>query len=71
MRIGLISDIHGNLVSLTSVLADIDRAGVDQTVFLGDVAAIGPQPCEVLERLRALGPPCIMGNQAYDDMKRR
>jgi predicted phosphodiesterase len=62
MRIGLISDIHGNLVSLASVLADIDRAGVDQIVFLGDVAAIGPQPCEVLERLRALDPPCIMGN---------
>jgi predicted phosphodiesterase len=62
MRIGLISDIHGNLVSLASVLADIDRAGVDQIVFLGDVAAIGPQPCEVIERLRALDPPCIMGN---------
>lgn len=62
MRIGLISDIHGNLVSLGSVLADIDRAGVDQIVCLGDVAAIGPQPCEVVEWLRALGCPCIMGN---------
>lgn len=62
MRIGLISDIHGNLVSLTSVLADIDRAGVDQIVFLGDVAALGPQPCEVIERLSSLGPLCITGN---------
>jgi predicted phosphodiesterase len=62
MRIGLISDIHGNLVSLTSVLADIDRAGVDQIVFLGDIAALGPQPCEVIERLRALNPLCITGN---------
>jgi predicted phosphodiesterase len=62
MRIGLVSDIHGNLVSLASVLADIDRAGVDQIVFLGDVAALGPQPCEVIEQLRVLGLPCITGN---------
>ena len=50
MRIGLISDIHGNLVSFESVLADIDRAGVDRVVCLGDVAAIGPQPCEVVAK---------------------
>ena len=62
MRIGLISDIHGNLVSLDTVLADMDRAGVDQIICLGDVASIGPQPCEVVARLRALGCPCIMGN---------
>jgi predicted phosphodiesterase len=62
MRIGLISDIHGNLVSFTSVLADIDRAGVDQIVFLGDIAALGPQPCEVIERLSDLSPLCITGN---------
>jgi predicted phosphodiesterase len=66
MRIGLISDIHGNLVSFESVLADIDRAGVDRVVCLGDVAAIGPQPCEVVERLRALGLPCIMGNHDHE-----
>lgn len=62
MRVGLISDIHGNLISLEAVLADIDQEGVDQIVCLGDVAALGPQPCEVVERLKALGCPCIMGN---------
>ena len=66
MRIALISDIHGNLVSLKVVLADIDRAGVDQIVCLGDVAALGPQPREVVEQLRALGCPCIMGNHDWD-----
>ena len=62
MRIGLISDIHGNLVSLDTVLADVDRAGVDRIICLGDVASMGPQPCEVVARLRAVGCPCIMGN---------
>jgi predicted phosphodiesterase len=62
MRIGLISDIHGNLVALEAVLADIDQAGVDQIICLGDVAALGPQPCEVAARLRTLGCACIMGN---------
>ena len=35
MRVALISDIEGNLVALEAVLADIERAGVDQIVCLG------------------------------------
>jgi predicted phosphodiesterase len=62
MRIALFSDIHGNLVSLEAVLADIDREQVDQIICLGDVAAMGPQPREVVARLKALGCPCVMGN---------
>jgi predicted phosphodiesterase len=62
MRVALISDIHGNLVSLQSVLSEIEHAQVDRVVCLGDVAALGPQPRQVLARLRELGCPCIMGN---------
>jgi predicted phosphodiesterase len=62
MRVALMSDIHGNLVSLEAVLADIDRQGVDQIVCLGDVATIGPQPREVVARLRALDLAGITGN---------
>lgn len=62
MRIALISDIHGNYVSLNAVLADIDRRSVDEIVCLGDVATLGPQPVEVVSRLRTLGCPCILGN---------
>ena len=66
MRVALISDIHGNLVSLDAVLADLDRQGVDRVVCLGDVAALGPQPCQVLSCLRALDCPCVMGNHDED-----
>jgi putative phosphoesterase len=62
MRIALISDIHGNYIALEAVLADIERAGVDQIICLGDVATLGSQPLEVLARLRALDCPVIRGN---------
>ena len=68
MRIGLIADIHGNLVALDAVLADLERAHVDRIVCLGDVAW-GPQPRQAVERLRALRFPTIMGNaddELYD-----
>jgi putative phosphoesterase len=62
MRIGLISDIHGNRVALDAVLADIEASGgVDHLVCLGDVA-VGPQPTEALARVRELGCPVVMGN---------
>jgi hypothetical protein len=44
------------------VLADIERWGADEIVCLGDVAAGGPQPREVLARLRALGCAVVRGN---------
>jgi putative phosphoesterase len=62
MRVALIADIHGNLVALDAVLTAIERDRVDQVVCLGDVAASGPQPREVIDRLRQLGCPAVLGN---------
>ena len=61
MRLALIGDIHGNLSALEAVLAELGREAVDDVVCLGDVA-VGPQPVETVERLRALGCPVVMGN---------
>ncbi len=65
MRIAFISDIHGNLVSLDSVLADIEQAQVDQLICLGDVANLGPQPRQVIRRLKELSCACVMGNHDH------
>jgi predicted phosphodiesterase len=65
MRIALVSDIHGNLVSLKAVLADVKRRGADRIVCLGDVATLGPQPKEVVALLKKLGCQCVMGNHDY------
>jgi putative phosphoesterase len=62
MRVGLIADIHGNLVALETVLTELAEESLDDLICLGDVAALGPQPGAVLTRLRALGCPVVMGN---------
>jgi predicted phosphodiesterase len=54
MTIALIADIHGNLTALEAVLEALAHEHPDQIVCLGDVAATGPQPREVLDRLRTL-----------------
>ena len=66
MRVAIISDIHGNLPALEAVLAELDAERIDRIVCLGDVAAFGPQPREVITRLRALGCPVVIGNADAD-----
>jgi putative phosphoesterase len=62
MRLAIVSDIHGNLVALKALLSDLQRRRVERVLCLGDVAATGPQPCEVIELLQSLRWPCVMGN---------
>ena len=62
VTIALIADIHGNLAALDAVLDALGAEPPDEIVCLGDVAATGPQPREVLRRLRELGCPVVMGN---------
>ena len=50
MRLGLISDIHGNLLALDAVLAEIEREDLDRLVCLGDVVA-GPRANDALARI--------------------
>lgn len=66
MPIALISDIHGYLLPLQAVLADIKQKKVDQMVCLGDVCVLGPQPTEVLTVLKRLNCPSVMGNHDFD-----
>ena len=64
-RIALFSDIHANLLALDAVLADIERAGIEEVYCLGDLVGYGPEPARVIHRVRGLGIPTIRGN--YDD----
>lgn len=65
MRISIISDIHGNCIALDTVLADLQHEPVDQLVCLGDAIQGGPQPAQVVARLRELACPVVMGNADY------
>ncbi len=62
MRYAFISDIHGNLHALDLTLADLEHQQIDQIICLGDIASLGPQPREVIARLRHLRIPILMGN---------
>ncbi|HJQ13342.1 MAG TPA: YfcE family phosphodiesterase [Anaerolineales bacterium] len=62
MRIAVISDMHGNDLAFEAVDADIKEQNVDQIVCLGDAIQGGPQPAEVVRRLRRMNCPVVMGN---------
>jgi putative phosphoesterase len=62
VKIAAVSDIHGNLLALEAVLADIDKRGVDLIVNLGDILSGPLLPRETAERLMALDFPTISGN---------
>ena len=54
-KFALLSDIHGNSLALSAVLADIAaQGGVDKTLILGDLVAIGPDPVGVMRQLDQL-----------------
>src|SRR5579859_7401118 len=62
MDLAIISDIHGNEVALEATLNSIAEQGIETIICLGDVAASGPQPQQVIARLKAVGCPVVMGN---------
>jgi len=62
VRFILLSDVHGNMLALEAVLRDARPGPADVVACLGDTATLGPHPREVLQTLRDLGGPCIMGN---------
>ncbi len=55
IRVAALSDIHGNLLSLEAVVADIQAQGTPDAIWvLGDLVAFFPWPAETLARLQAL-----------------
>ena len=62
MRLAIVSDIHGNLTALEAVIADIERRAVDRVIHGGDLAAGGCRAAEVVDLVRQLGWPGIVGN---------
>lgn len=49
IRTAILSDVHANLAALEAVRADIDAAGVERIVCLGDTVGYGPHPRECLD----------------------
>ena len=62
MRLGLISDIHGNAIALEAVMAELQEQSVDAVICLGDIATLGARPRQTLAAVRAQGWACVRGN---------
>jgi len=62
IRIAVFSDVHGNLPALNAVLEDMEKRGVTQKFCLGDLVDFAPWGNEVIEKIRNLNIPCLMGN---------
>ena len=54
MKLGVMSDVHGNRIALEAVVADARSLGVDAWWVLGDLVAIGPEPVATLELIADL-----------------
>ncbi len=65
MRYAIISDIHGNLEALESVLTEIDNRKVDSLICLGDVVGYGPNPNECVEIIQEKAEIILAGNHDY------
>lgn len=60
-RTAILSDIHGNLTALQSVLEHVKTQAVDRIVCLGDVVGYGPKPQECLDIVAGFD-FCVLGN---------
>jgi predicted phosphodiesterase len=62
MRIAIVSDIHGNRTAFEAVLADLRQIAPDLILHGGDLADGGSSPTEIVDRIRDLGWPGVVGN---------
>jgi putative phosphoesterase len=60
MRLGVVSDVHGNRLALEAVLDDLPA--VDGLVCAGDVVGYGPWPADCVAAVRDRAVPTVMGN---------
>ncbi|MFH0909988.1 MAG: metallophosphoesterase family protein [Planctomycetota bacterium] len=61
----IISDVHGNLEALTTVLRDIEARKPGEIVCLGDTVGYGPEPRACLDLVRRSCSVVILGNHEH------
>ena len=62
MLIGLISDVHSNIVALKAVLEELDELGIKIILHAGDIVGYNPYPDETIELFKKKKIISIRGN---------
>jgi calcineurin-like phosphoesterase family protein len=62
MRIAVLSDVHGNLVALEAVMAELDRQAADAVWVLGDLVG-GPASGDVVDLVRREATIVVAGDR--------
>lgn len=51
MKIGILTDIHNNVIALDAVLQEFERQSCEKIVCAGDIIGIGPNPEETVQKM--------------------
>lgn len=62
MKLGIFSDVHGNLEALEAVQQAYQQEKIDEFIFLGDAVGYGANPNECCEIIRSLVNIALLGN---------
>jgi len=65
MRIGFLSDIHGNLEALEVALAKLDAANPDKIICIGDVVGYGADPGKCVDMVQSRADVVLAGNHDW------
>ena len=60
MKIGIISDIHGNIKALDAVLNELEKENIDKIICLGDMIGGAPMSEQVVQKIMGLGDNIIL-----------
>ena len=61
-RIAILSDVHGNITALESVISDIEKRGISKIYCLGDSVIKCANPDKVIDLLRKKCEVMLLGN---------
>jgi len=62
MKLGIFSDVHGNLEALEAVQKAYRQERIDEYIFLGDAVGYGANPNECCKIIRSFANIAIIGN---------
>ena len=71
VKVGIVSDIHGDIVALDAAIGHLRRMGCATILCPGDLLDVEPFGEEVVQRIKAEGAVCIRGNHERWALERR